>query len=66
MSSSTVTYTSISSDSNLLPRGFHLMDPDEFKASQSPELVPPSPDYVPGLEYSEYVAPSDDEIPVED
>nr|GEU51136.1 reverse transcriptase domain-containing protein [Tanacetum cinerariifolium] len=44
MSSSTVTYTSISSDSNLPPWGFHLMDPDEF----------------------EYVAPSDDEIPVDD
>ncbi|GKB57352.1 hypothetical protein Tco_0913538, partial [Tanacetum coccineum] len=43
--------------------GFHLMDPDEFEA---PQLAPPSPDYVPGPEYSEYVAPSDDEIPVED
>nr|GEY00564.1 hypothetical protein [Tanacetum cinerariifolium] len=27
---------------------------------------PPSPDYVPGLEYPEYVAPSDDEVPTED
>ncbi|GKE88355.1 hypothetical protein Tco_1565830 [Tanacetum coccineum] len=26
----------------------------------------PSPDYVPGPEYPEYVAPSDDEIPVKD
>nr|GEY40818.1 reverse transcriptase domain-containing protein [Tanacetum cinerariifolium] len=34
MSSSTVTYTSISSDSDLPPWGFHLMDPDEFEASQ--------------------------------
>ncbi|GJS41629.1 putative reverse transcriptase domain-containing protein [Tanacetum coccineum] len=42
------------------------MDPDEFEAPQSPKLAPPSPDYVSGPEYSEYVAPSDDEIPVED
>ncbi|GJU94425.1 hypothetical protein Tco_1319181 [Tanacetum coccineum] len=28
--------------------------------------APPSPDYVPGPEYPEYVAPSDDEIRVED
>nr|GEW67832.1 hypothetical protein [Tanacetum cinerariifolium] len=32
---------------------------DEFEAPQSP----PSPDYVPGLKYPEYVALSDDEIP---
>nr|GEZ14948.1 hypothetical protein [Tanacetum cinerariifolium] len=31
--------------------GFHLMDPDEFEAPQSPEQTPPSPNYVPGLEY---------------
>ncbi|GJZ57592.1 hypothetical protein Tco_0613086 [Tanacetum coccineum] len=66
MSSSTVTYTSISFESNLPPWGFHLMDPDEFEAPLSPEQTPPSPDYVPGTEYPEYVAPSDDEIPVED
>ncbi|GJX20401.1 hypothetical protein Tco_0223078 [Tanacetum coccineum] len=46
------------------------MDPDEFKAPeeapQSLEQAPPSPDYVPGLEYLEYLAPSDDEILVED
>ncbi|GJR25570.1 hypothetical protein Tco_1101802 [Tanacetum coccineum] len=42
------------------------MDPDEFKAPQSPEQPPPSPDYVPSPEYLEYVAPYDDEIPVED
>nr|GEY48290.1 hypothetical protein [Tanacetum cinerariifolium] len=39
------------------------MDPDEFKALQSPEQAPPSPDYVPGLEYPLYVAPSNNEIP---
>ncbi|GKG16882.1 hypothetical protein Tco_0361839, partial [Tanacetum coccineum] len=63
MSSSTATYTSISSDSNLPPWGFHLMDPNEFQAPQSPEQAPPSPDYVNGPEYREYVAPSDVEIP---
>ncbi|GJR03443.1 hypothetical protein Tco_0526427 [Tanacetum coccineum] len=66
MSSSTVTYTSISFESNLPPWGFHLMDPDEFEAPLSPEQTPPSPDYVPGPEYPEYVAPSNDEIPVGD
>ncbi|GJT76721.1 putative reverse transcriptase domain-containing protein [Tanacetum coccineum] len=50
MSSSTVTYTSISSDSDLPPWGFHLMDPSEFEA--------------PYLEYPKYVAPADDEIPI--
>ncbi|GJT89945.1 hypothetical protein Tco_1078790 [Tanacetum coccineum] len=66
MSSSTVTYTSIPSDSDLPQWGFHLMDPDEFEAPQSLEQAPPSPDYMPGPEYPEYVASSDDEIPVED
>ncbi|GJZ34175.1 hypothetical protein Tco_0579611 [Tanacetum coccineum] len=78
-SHATVTYTSISFDSNLPPRGFHLMDLDEFEApeeaSQSPEQAPPSPYYVPSLEhppsldyvlvlkYPKYLVPSDDEIP---
>ncbi|GJW04156.1 putative reverse transcriptase domain-containing protein [Tanacetum coccineum] len=78
MSSSTVTYTSLSSDLDLPPWGFHLMDPAEFEAPRSPKQAsplpnymsgpehPPSPDYVPGPEYPEYVAPADDEIPVED
>nr|GEV46836.1 hypothetical protein [Tanacetum cinerariifolium] len=65
-SHATVTYTSISSDSNLPPYGFHLIDLDEFEAQQSSEQAPPSPDYVPGLEYPEYVAASDDEIPIKD
>ncbi|GJR49646.1 hypothetical protein Tco_1400167 [Tanacetum coccineum] len=62
MSSSTVTYTSVSSDS----------EPWRFQwAPPSPDYVPgpehpPSRDYVPGPEYPEYVASSDDEIPVED
>ncbi|GKA71832.1 hypothetical protein Tco_0778048 [Tanacetum coccineum] len=63
MSSSTVTYTSISSDYNLPHWGFHLMDPCEFEAPRSLEQAASSPDYVPGPEYLEYVAPSDDEIP---
>ncbi|GKE68735.1 hypothetical protein Tco_1526807 [Tanacetum coccineum] len=70
MSSSTVTYTSISFDSDLPPWGFHLIsdaEPYSLKAtSQSQEQAPPSPDYVPGPEYPEYLAPSDDDIPVED
>nr|GFA21268.1 hypothetical protein [Tanacetum cinerariifolium] len=41
------------------------MDPDEFKAPQSLEQALPSPDYVHGPEYPEYVAPTDDEIPEE-
>nr|GEU52761.1 hypothetical protein [Tanacetum cinerariifolium] len=35
-------------------------------APQSPEQAPPSPDYMLGHEYPEYLATSDDEIPVED
>ncbi|GKE60604.1 hypothetical protein Tco_1510971, partial [Tanacetum coccineum] len=77
-SHATVTYTSISCDSNLPPWGFHLMDPNEFEAPQSLEQAPPSldyvpgpehpplPDYVPGPEYPEYLVLSDDEISVED
>ncbi|GKD80982.1 hypothetical protein Tco_1347821 [Tanacetum coccineum] len=80
MSSSTVTYTSVYSDSE--PWRFQWVSDDEpeapEEASQPPEQTPPSsdyvpgpehppsPDYVPGPEYPEYVAPSDDEIPIED
>ncbi|GKB85720.1 hypothetical protein Tco_0957992, partial [Tanacetum coccineum] len=77
MSSSTVTYTSVSFDSD--PWRFQwVSDAEPEAAPQSPEQAPPSPDYVsgpehppspdyvPGPEYPEYVAPSDDEIPVED
>ncbi|GKB96238.1 hypothetical protein Tco_0982375, partial [Tanacetum coccineum] len=67
-SHATVTYTSISSD--LDPWRFQWVSdaepPSPEAASQSPEQAPPSPDYVLGPEYPEYVAPSDDEIPVED
>ncbi|GKB73089.1 hypothetical protein Tco_0934501 [Tanacetum coccineum] len=69
-SHATITYRSISSDSNLPPWGFHLMDPDKFEAPeeapQSPEQAPTSPDYVPGPEYPEYLVPSDDEVPIDD
>ncbi|GJW49180.1 hypothetical protein Tco_0090531 [Tanacetum coccineum] len=41
------------------------------QAPPSPDYIsgpehPPSPNYVPGPEYPEYVAPSDDEVPIED
>nr|GEU68549.1 hypothetical protein [Tanacetum cinerariifolium] len=36
-----------------------------MSSSTSLEQAPPSPDYVPDPEYSEYVAPSDDKIPIE-
>ncbi|GJZ90095.1 hypothetical protein Tco_0662022 [Tanacetum coccineum] len=70
MSSSMVTYTSISSYSDLPPWGFHLISDAEPQSpeavSLSPEQASLSPDYVPGPEYPEYLAPSDDDIPVED
>ncbi|GKB87539.1 hypothetical protein Tco_0959811 [Tanacetum coccineum] len=69
-SHATITYASISSDSNLPPWGFHLLsdaEPQSLEAaSQSLEQAPPSSDYVHGPEYLEYLAPSDNEIPVED
>nr|GEW73503.1 reverse transcriptase domain-containing protein [Tanacetum cinerariifolium] len=61
-----VTYTSISFDSDLPQWGFHLMDLEEFEAPQSLEPAPPSPDYVPGPEYLEYLASFDDEISIKD
>nr|GEX58979.1 hypothetical protein [Tanacetum cinerariifolium] len=68
-SHSTVTYTSISSNSNLPPWGFHLLYDTKAQlpeiASQSLEQAPPSSDYVHGLEYLKYLATFDDKIPVE-
>nr|GEZ23154.1 hypothetical protein [Tanacetum cinerariifolium] len=48
----TATYTSISS----VGRSWSIpvIDPYEEATLQVPEQAPPSPDYVPGLEYSEY------------
>nr|GEU53477.1 retrotransposon protein, putative, Ty3-gypsy subclass [Tanacetum cinerariifolium] len=70
MSLSTVTYTSISFDFDLPPWGFHLLsdaEPQSPEATpQSPKQASPSPDYEHGPEYLEYLAPYDDEIPVED
>ncbi|GJV69826.1 hypothetical protein Tco_1485335 [Tanacetum coccineum] len=80
MSSSTVTYTSVYSDSE--PWRFQWVSDEEpeahEEASRSPVQAPPSPNYVPGPEhppspdyvpspkYPEYVAPSDDEVPIEE
>ncbi|GJZ06583.1 hypothetical protein Tco_0540376 [Tanacetum coccineum] len=74
-----VTYTSISSHGDPLAWAvdfFRLQEPDSPEATpaspnympgpKEPEQAPLSPDYVPGSEYSEYLAPSDGEIPVED
>nr|GEU57584.1 NBS-containing resistance-like protein [Tanacetum cinerariifolium] len=63
-----VTYTYVSTDNDLPPWGFHLMEAYEPEAreaaSQSPNQAPLSP--VPAPEYPEYLVPSDDDIPVED
>nr|GEU57585.1 hypothetical protein [Tanacetum cinerariifolium] len=63
-----VNYTSVSTENDLPPWGFHLMEaykPEAQEvASQSPNQAPLSP--VPAPEYLEYLAPSDDDIPVED
>ncbi|GKE62683.1 hypothetical protein Tco_1513050 [Tanacetum coccineum] len=76
MSSSTVTYTSVYTNSE--PWRFRWVSDDELEAPdaapQSPGQAPPSPDYVPALspdyvpepEYLEYLVPSDAEAPVED
>ncbi|GJS85735.1 hypothetical protein Tco_0752276 [Tanacetum coccineum] len=80
MSSSTVTYTSVYSDSK--PWRFQWVYDKELEAPeealQFPRHAPPSPDYVPGPEYPsspdfvpgpkylEYVAPLDDEVPIND
>nr|GEX05795.1 hypothetical protein [Tanacetum cinerariifolium] len=50
--------------------GFHLISDSEPQspkdAPQSLKQAPLSPDYVPGPEYLKYLAPTNDEIPVED
>ncbi|GJX45911.1 hypothetical protein Tco_0262587 [Tanacetum coccineum] len=56
-SSSTVTYTSVYTDSE--PWRFQLVSDEEPEASQSPRQAPPSPDYVPGPEHP----PSLDYVP---
>ncbi|GKD55570.1 hypothetical protein Tco_1288957 [Tanacetum coccineum] len=75
---STVSYTSISSDSDPSSWGIPLMDVGKLpemdpyeEVSQQGKAVPPSPAYVPDpieLEHvhPEYLVPSDGDIPVED
>ncbi|GKA62237.1 hypothetical protein Tco_0761756 [Tanacetum coccineum] len=78
--SSTVTYTSVDTDSEpgraFWPANEELSnggledlqahDPDYVPGPEEPEQAPLSPDYVPGPEYPEYLAPSDEEVPMED
>ncbi|GKB03862.1 hypothetical protein Tco_0832005 [Tanacetum coccineum] len=67
-SASTVTYTSVYTDSEL-GRVFWGAD-KELSDGGSPRVIhPPSPievPYVPELEYPEYLVPSDAEVPLED
>ncbi|GKC61930.1 hypothetical protein Tco_1089528 [Tanacetum coccineum] len=64
-SHATVTYTSVATDSNLPPWGFHLIKPEAPESvPQSPQEAPPS--HVPAPAYPEYLAPSNDEVPVKD
>ncbi|GKB62521.1 hypothetical protein Tco_0918707 [Tanacetum coccineum] len=77
--SSEVTYTSISSHGDPLAWAvdfFRLQEPDSPKAApasldylpgpKEPGQAPLLPDYVPRLEYPEYLAPSNEEVPIED
>ncbi|GJR96984.1 hypothetical protein Tco_0269158 [Tanacetum coccineum] len=41
-------------------------DPDYVPGPEEPEQAPLLPDYVPGPEYPGYLAPSDEEVPMED
>nr|GEU76847.1 hypothetical protein [Tanacetum cinerariifolium] len=80
MSSSRITYTSVYSNfeswrfqwvSNDEPQSPEVAPQLPKQASPSLDYVPgpehpPSPDYEHGPEYPEYVAPADEEIPVED
>ncbi|GJW93460.1 hypothetical protein Tco_0173132 [Tanacetum coccineum] len=80
--SSKVTYTSISSDYKepsdvgslgVVVYGYdglmHPVDPpssDYMPGPEEPKQAPLSPDYVSGPEYPEYLAPSNEEVPIED
>ncbi|GKC13480.1 hypothetical protein Tco_1010262, partial [Tanacetum coccineum] len=69
-----VTYTSISSHGDPLAWAADFSrlqehapaSPDYVPGLKEPEQAPLSPDYVPGPEYAEYLAPSDEELPMED
>ncbi|GKC59521.1 hypothetical protein Tco_1087119, partial [Tanacetum coccineum] len=75
-SHATVTYTSVSSNSE--PWRFQWVSDDKPEVPQplehvppSPDYVPgpehpPSPDYVPGPEYPKYLVPFDDEVHIKD
>ncbi|GJU72275.1 reverse transcriptase domain-containing protein [Tanacetum coccineum] len=70
---STVSHTSISSDSGLSSWGIPLMDVGELlemnpyeEVAQQGQAAPPSPVYVLEPMYPEYLVPFDDDIPVED
>ncbi|GJS38963.1 putative reverse transcriptase domain-containing protein [Tanacetum coccineum] len=60
---STVSYTSISSDSDPSAWGIPLMDVGELPEMRLEHHVPV---YIPEPVYPEYLVPSDDDIPVED
>ncbi|GKF28693.1 hypothetical protein Tco_0095035, partial [Tanacetum coccineum] len=61
--SSTVTYTSVDTDSE---PGMAFWPADEDLSDEGSPQAPLSPDYVPGPEYPDYLAPSDEEVPMED
>nr|GFC47900.1 hypothetical protein [Tanacetum cinerariifolium] len=59
-SHATVTYTSMSSYEVTINEYYGMpMDPLD-------PYAPPSPDYIPGLEYPEYLPPADDMLPAEE
>nr|GFC81836.1 hypothetical protein [Tanacetum cinerariifolium] len=59
-SHATVTYTSMSSYEVTINKYYRMpMDPLD-------PYAPPSPDYIPGPEYPEYLPPADDRLPVEE
>ncbi|GJT47735.1 hypothetical protein Tco_0973892 [Tanacetum coccineum] len=64
-SHATITYTSVATDSDLPPWGFYLIKPEAPESvPKSPQEAPPS--HVPAPAYPEYLAPSNDEVPVKD
>ncbi|GJS95334.1 hypothetical protein Tco_0802302 [Tanacetum coccineum] len=64
-SSSAATYTSVYTDSE--PWRFQWVSDDELEAPDAePEHAPLILEYVPEPEYPEYLAPSDEEAPIED
>nr|GEW08578.1 hypothetical protein [Tanacetum cinerariifolium] len=65
-SHATITYTSMSSYEVIVNGYFGMpMDPLDPYIQLVME-APPSPDYIPGLEYPEYLPPADDMLPAEE